>query len=155
VEIMSATNDALTVRCPGCGRLNRVRRAAPGAPHCGNCGRTLPWQVDADAGTFHEAVEESSVPVLVDFWAPWCGPCRMVEPVLERLARDHAGHLKIVRVDSDLAPELSQRFDVRGIPTLIVFDHGRLVDRMTGANTAALPRWVESHLASLQAERVS
>jgi thioredoxin 2 len=146
-----ATDDALTVQCPNCGRRNRVRRAAPGAPHCGSCGKPLPWQVDADDRSFHAAVEESSLPVLVDFWAPWCGPCRMIEPVVERLARDQAGRLKVVRVNADVAPELARRFDVRGIPTLIVFDHGRVVDRTAGANRTALPGWVQSHLASPRA----
>jgi len=145
---MNTTDGALTARCPACGRLNRVRRVASGAPHCGNCGRPLPWIVDADQSTFHAAVEESSLPVLVDFWAPWCGPCRIVEPAVERVARDLAGRLKVVKVNADLTPELGQRFNVRGIPTLIIFDHGRVVDRQTGASPWALPSWVESHLAS-------
>jgi len=147
---MSTTGDALTVRCPSCGRANRVRRAAPGAPHCGNCGKPLPWLVDETGDTFHAAVEESALPVLVDFWAPWCGPCRLIEPVVERLARDLAGRLKVVKVNSDLAPELAQRFDVRGIPTLLIFDHGRVVDRQTGANPTGLPAWVESRAAARQ-----
>ena len=97
---------------------------------------------------WEKEVEQSDVPVVVDFWAPWCGPCRIVEPAVERVARDLAGRLKVVKVNADLTPELGQRFNVRGIPTLIIFDHGRVVDRQTGASPWALPSWVESHLAS-------
>jgi thioredoxin 2 len=105
--------------------------------------------MDADTASFHAAVEESPLPVLVDFWAPWCGPCRIVEPALEQLSRELAGRLKVIRVNSDLAPELSQRFNVLGIPTLILFDHGQLRDRITGAqNVTALRRWLDSQLAS-------
>jgi thioredoxin 2 len=99
--------------------------------------------------SFQAEVIESDVPVLVDFWAPWCGPCRIVEPALEQLSRELAGRLKVIRVNSDLAPELSQRFNVLGIPTLILFDHGQLRDRITGAqNVTALRRWLDSQLAS-------
>jgi thioredoxin 2 len=148
---MSTTDQRSTVVCPHCGRANRLRQSAPGAPHCGGCARPLPWLVDADQPTFRAAVEESQLPVLVDFWAPWCAPCRIVAPVLERLSREMAGRLKVVKVDADQAPEVAQRFDVRGIPTLIIFDRGRVLDRLTGApSPPALQSWVETRLASRQ-----
>ena len=107
------------------------------------------WLVEAGTEAFSSAVEQSPLPVLVDFWAPWCGPCRMVEPAVERLSRDLAGRLKVVKVNSDLAPELSQRFEVRGIPTLMIFDHGQLVDRLTGAPApGVLQSWVERRAAA-------
>jgi len=107
--------------------------------------------VEANESSFHAAVEQSSLPVLADFWAPWCGPCRIVEPVVEQLSREHAGNLKVVKVNSDLAPQLTQRFTVRGIPTLILFEKGQAVDRVTGAPTPpTLRSWVERHLATRQ-----
>jgi thioredoxin 2 len=84
------------VSCPHCGRRNRVPAAAAGTPRCGNCHQPLPWIVDAADDTFGEIADAASVPVLVDLWAPWCGPCRMVSPALEQLAAENAGQLKLV-----------------------------------------------------------
>ena len=135
------------VRCPNCGKINRVRSEATGVPHCGNCGHTLPWLTESGESDFPGVVEQSSLPVLVDFWAPWCGPCRIVSPVVEQIAKDLPGRLKLVKINSDNAPNLSRRFGIRGIPTLVVFDHGKEVARVTGALAApALRAWVEEHL---------
>lgn len=124
--------------------------AASGAPHCANCGKPLAWLVPADESDFHAAVEESSLPVLVDVWAPWCGPCRMVEPAVEQLSKEFAGRLKVVKVNSDVAPNLSIRFDIKGIPTLMLFENGQLRDRLTGAvNFPTLRSWVDSRLLTL------
>jgi len=138
--------------CANCGAKNRIRPSERGSPHCGTCGKPLPWMMDADSASFHAAVEESPLPVLVDFWAPWCGPCRIVEPALEQLSRELAGRLKIIRVNSDLSLDLSQRFNILGIPTLILFEGGRVRDRITGAqNVTALRRWLDSQLTSSRA----
>ena len=107
----------------------------------------LPWLVEADTATF-AAEAASSVPVVVDLWAPWCGPCRMIAPVLEDLAARHAGRLKVVKVNVDEEPALGARFDARSIPLLVVLDRGRQVDRIVGA----LPRpALEARLASVLA----
>lgn len=101
------------VRCPNCGKANRIPSAASGGPHCGNCGATLPWLTEAGESDFPRVAEQSSLPVLVDFWAPWCGPCRMVSPALEQIANERAGRLKLVKVNTDDSPALSQRFGIR------------------------------------------
>jgi len=109
------------VTCEVCGRRNRVPAArASGTPRCGQCAAPLPWTAEADDHTFAEVAEGSEVPVLVDLWAPWCGPCRMVSPALEQLAREMAGQLKLVKVNVDEAPDTARRFDVQGIPTLLL-----------------------------------
>ncbi|MDQ4048668.1 MAG: thioredoxin domain-containing protein, partial [Actinomycetota bacterium] len=83
-----------------------------GTPHCGRCKAALPWVVDAGDADFEQEAA-ASIPVLVDLWAPWCGPCRMVSPALERLAAKYAGRLKLVKVNVDEAPRTAQRFDAR------------------------------------------
>jgi thioredoxin 2 len=135
------------VECPSCGQKTRIRPAAEGVPHCPKCGHALPWLTDSTAAEFGAIVERSPIPVLIDFWAPWCGPCRMVSPSVERLARDLAGRLKAVKVNTDIEPGLQARFGVQGIPTLVLMEGGQERDRSVGAMSAQdLRRWVESRL---------
>jgi len=134
------------IACPNCGTKNRVRPSPSGVPRCSACHTLLPWIVDADRETF-EAELTASVPVLVDFWAPWCGPCRMLSPLVERLGREHAGRLKVVKLNIDEAPDISDRYQVRGIPLLVLFRHGSEVDRLVGAVPhAQLEKWLEPRL---------
>ncbi len=121
--------------CPSCGARNRVGPIASGVPRCPKCKTQLPWLVDADDQSFDDETS-ASVPVVVDFWAAWCGPCRMISPVLEDLAGRHAGRLKVVKVDVDANPALAARFGAQSIPLLVVIRDGREVDRIVGA----LPR---------------
>jgi thioredoxin 2 len=128
-----------TVRCAACGASNRVPRTAPPGtrPVCGRCkaplcagdGRPV---VVTDA-TFAADVERSALPVLVDAWAPWCGPCRAIAPVLDELAREHAGRLRVAKLDVDENPATASRFGIRSIPTLLLLRNGREVDRIVGA----------------------
>ena len=132
------------VRCPNCGRRNRVPAAAAGIPRCGNCHQPLPWIVAADDNTFAEIAEAASIPVLVDMWAPWCGPCRTVSPALAQVATELAGQLKLVKVNVDESPKLQQRFGVQAIPTLMVLRRGEVGGSRAGAAPAAdLRAWAE------------
>jgi thioredoxin 2 len=134
--------------CPACTKKNRVPVSASGSPVCAVCGASLPWLVDATTATFDDATT-ANVPVVVDLWAPWCGPCRMVAPILEDLAADRAGRIKVVKVNVDDEPQVSARFGVQGIPTMLLFDDGELVGRQTGALPAvALTRWVDDTVRS-------
>jgi thioredoxin 2 len=118
--------------CPTCGTKNRVPPAASGTPRCASCKADLPWLVDALEPDF-DAVVDTRLPVLVDLWAPWCGPCRLVAPGVERAATELAGRLKVVKVDVDRAPGVSARFGVQGIQTLLLLRDGAVVDRQVGA----------------------
>ncbi len=136
------------VRCEHCGHRNRVPPAATGVPHCGHCHAPLPWMADAGDDTFADIADASSIPVLVDLWAPWCGPCRMVSPVLEKLARDYAGRVKLVKVNVDEAPRLARRFEAQSIPTLVVLQKGTVVATQIGAAPeSTLRAWLDQSLS--------
>ncbi len=133
------------IGCPSCGARNRVGAISRGTPRCARCKSGLPWVVDANAGTFADETT-ASVPVVVDFCADWCAPCRTISPVLEDLAARHAGRLKVVLVDVDANPGLAGRFRAQSIPLLVVLREGREVDRVVGA----VPRpALEARLAPL------
>jgi len=139
---------ATIVRCPNCSTKNRVRATPKGIPRCSACHTELPWIVDTDAAGFDEQIT-ASVPVLVDFWAPWCGPCRMVSPVVEQMGREFSGRLKVVKLNTDEAPAVAGRYHVQGIPLLVVIRDGQEVDRLVGAvPPAQLRAMLERHVAA-------
>jgi thioredoxin 2 len=132
-----------TVTCPNCGRPNRVPAVATGVPRCAVCGTALPWLTTAGDGDFAEVVQASSVPVLVDLWAPWCGPCRIVAPGVARAASTFAGRLKAVQVNVDEAPGVAARYHAQSIPTLLLVRGGQETARQIGAvPPASLLDWV-------------
>jgi thioredoxin 2 len=133
------------ITCPNCRRRNRVPAAAPGIPRCGNCHQPLPWIADAGDDTFAGVAEAAPVPVVVDLWAPWCGPCRMVSPALAQVATYLSGRVKLVKVNVDESPKIQRRFDVQAIPMLLVLRNGQVAARRAGAAPAAdLRKWVET-----------
>ena len=135
------------VTCPHCGKRNRVPSVADGVPRCGNCHNSLPWIAEAGDDDFAAVAERASIPVLVDFWATWCGPCRMVSPALEQLATERAGVIKLVKVDVDRASALGQRFQIQAVPTLLVLRGGEVAARQAGAApVAVLRRWLDDAL---------
>lgn len=131
-----STTAGVTLRCPFCLVLNRVAvDRAEDRPKCGSCARPLlldrPIKIQGE--DFDRLIEDAEVDVLVDFYADWCAPCKIMAPVLDDLAGDHAGELVVAKLDTDMNPEISQRLGIRGIPTLILFRGGREEARKTGA----------------------
>ena len=127
-----AAMTAPVVGCPSCGAKNRVPVVASGQPQCAKCHAVLPWLVDAGDGDFDAAVDTHKL-VIVDLWAPWCGPCRIVAPILERLASDYAVRLKVVKVNVDTAPHVAQRYRAQSIPMLLFMLRGEVVNTVVGA----------------------
>ena len=128
----SAAGPVSILTCASCGTKNRIRPSTRGVPICASCKAPLPWLVHATDTTF-DVEADASVAVLVDLWAPWCGPCRFVAPILEELSREFAGRLKVVKVDVDENPALARRFEAFSIPTLVVLRNNRVVDSIVGA----------------------
>jgi thioredoxin 2 len=143
------TTDLLHIVCPHCHTTNRVAASSLGAaPDCGKCHQALftghPTALSETA--FEKHIARSQVPVLVDFWAPWCGPCRMMAPAFEQAAKELEPTMRLVKVNTEEAQQLGARLNIRSIPTLALFVNGREVARQPGAMGAAdIVRWARSH----------
>lgn len=137
--------------CTECGTRNRVANDASGRPRCSRCHADLPWLTEVTTSEFDGVIGNSSLPALLDLWAPWCGPCRAVAPALEQLSVDLAGSLRVVKVNVDDSPEVSARLGVQGIPTMVLFVDGAEVARQVGALPGdAIRRWVDGELAPVR-----
>lgn len=130
------TTDTLHITCAACGATNRVPAARLAEdPTCGRCAQALlaGEPVELTDANFEAVVGKTDLPVVVDFWAPWCGPCRMMAPAFEQAAAQLKGRALLVKVNSDDNPRTASRFGIRSIPTLVKLDHGRELSRRSGA----------------------
>lgn len=149
---MATTDDAVKLICPTCGQANRVPAARLAeSPRCGTCGEALAdgRVAELDAATHDKVTRGDGLPVLVDYWAPWCGPCRMMAPEFAKAARELAPQVRLMKLNTEDHPQVSARAGIRGIPALILYRRGREVARLTGARPAAdIVAFVRQHAAA-------
>ena len=143
-------SESLHIVCPHCRTINRVHSQDLNAdPDCGKCHRNLfeGQSVALDEGTFDRYISKNQTPVLVDFWAPWCGPCRQMAPGFEHAAQQLEPTVRLAKVDTEANQQLGARFNIRSIPTLALFVNGKEVARQPGAmGSADIVRWTQTHL---------
>lgn len=145
-------NDPLHIVCPHCQAINRVPAARLAQqPNCGQCRQPLftGYPVELTSATFSRNIERNDIPVLIDFWAPWCGPCKMMTPAYEQAASLLETHVRLAKVDTEAEQWLGAQYAIRSIPTLALFKNGREIARQAGAMSAQeIVQWVRVHLVN-------
>lgn len=148
-------HDVTRIVCPHCGAVNRVPPDRDASiAKCGGCHEKLfgGHPAETDAAGLERHLRSGDIPVLLDVWAPWCGPCRVMAPMFERAASVLEPAVRLLKLNADTAPELMSRYGIQGIPTLMLFDRGRLVDKQAGVMDAAgIAKWARSRLAGARA----
>ncbi len=142
--------EAMHVVCPACGAVNRLPPEKPAREgKCGKCGQALfrGQVLNLDAAAFERHISRNDLPVLVDFWAPWCGPCKMMAPVLDQAAAQLEPRVRVAKLNTETEQALAARYNIRSIPTLALFRGGREIARQAGAmDLATLTRWIGQHI---------
>jgi len=142
--------ESLHVVCPHCSAVNRIfRQKLKDAPNCGQCKQPLfnGEPLELSTANFDRYLSRNDLPVVVDFWAPWCGPCRHMAPNFHQSAIDLEPNVRLAKVDTEAEQQLAARFNIRSIPTLAIFKNGREIARQSGAlDLGSLKRWIQAHL---------